>query len=174
MRTYCEDLSGYANEPAAGATPASGALFRLPSPPDDPRDAPITSGASVSPQHLQAIDGRELAVYTLTSDTVFDTGSDALLDPAIESLTAIANGLRVAYPGASFEVRAHTDAVGDAAANLALSDRRAARVAEFLVSTGFDAGRVRSVGLGETMPNYVEDGDLGRDQNRRVEILVRL
>lgn len=176
VRTYCDDLSGYANEPASGASLLATSLLSLPTPPDDPRDLPITAEASVSPQHLQSADGRELAVYTLTSDTVFATGSDELLDPATASLTSIAKGLLASYPGAgvTFEVRGHTDATGDDASNLALSQRRAERVAEFLVSAGLAPARVRAIGLGETTPNYAEDSDVGRDENRRIELVVRL
>src|SRR4051812_45659980 len=86
IRTYCDELSGYANSPESGATLVSGALFGQPTPPDDPRDKPITDGASVSPIHLQGADGKEVVVYTLSSDTVFDVGSDRLQDPALDSL----------------------------------------------------------------------------------------
>lgn len=174
VRTYCQDLSGYLHEPERGATLLPGALFAVPGPPDDPRDPPITSGASVSGQHLEAADGRELAVYTLTSDTVFATGSDQLLEPATASLTSIAQGLRASYPNATFQIRGHTDSTGDAAANQSLSERRGAAVANFFVSVGLDRSKVSSVGLGQTVPNYQEDTQVGRDQNRRVEIVVRL
>src|ERR1051326_8394040 len=56
IRTYCDDLSGYANSPESGATLVAGALFGQPTPPDDPRDKPITEGASVAPIHLQSAD----------------------------------------------------------------------------------------------------------------------
>jgi outer membrane protein OmpA-like peptidoglycan-associated protein len=174
VRTYCEDLSGYAIEPEQGATLVPGALFSLPAPPDDPRDEPITSGASVSGQHLQGADGREVVVYTLSSDTVFASGSSNLLEPARASLTAIANGLKQSYPGASFQVRGHTDSTGTAAANQTLSERRSATVADFFVSAGLDKAKVTSVGLGQTVPNYDESNQAGKDQNRRVEIVVRL
>ncbi|MEO8696464.1 MAG: OmpA family protein [Acidimicrobiales bacterium] len=174
VRTYCDDLSGYATEPEQGATLVPGALFALPGPPDDPRDVPITSGASVSGQHLQGADGREVVVYTLSSDTVFATGAASLLEPAMESLTNIANGLKQSYPGASFQVRGHTDSTGTAAANQTLSERRSAAVAAFFVSAGLDKAKVSSVGLGQTVPNYQETNQTGRDQNRRIEIVVRL
>ncbi len=174
VRTYCDDLSGYTHEPESGATLVPGALFSLPAPPDDPRDPPITSGASVSGQHFQGADGREVAVYTLSSDTVFATGSADLLEPAMASLTAIANGLKATYPGASFQVRGHTDSTGDAGANQSLSERRGAAVAAFFISAGLNGAKITSVGLGQTVPNYQENTQAGQDQNRRVEIVVRL
>src|SRR4051795_11926241 len=54
IRTYCEDLSGYANEAAQDATLVPGALIGFPTPADDPRDKPITEGASVSVVHLES------------------------------------------------------------------------------------------------------------------------
>lgn len=179
VRTYCEDLSGYANEPATGATLVPGALFRLPSPADDPRDKPITEGASVGVIHLQGVDGKEVVVLTLSSDTVFAVGSDKLQDPALESLGTIASGIRASYPGASVQVRGQTDSTGTASANQSLSERRASAVAAHFGTKGIDAAKLTSVGLGPSVPNYLEkntdgtDSTTGRDQNRRIEVVVR-
>ncbi len=179
VRTYCDDLSGYVNEPAQGATLVPGALFGLPTPPDDPRDRPITEGASVGVLHLQGADGKEVVVLTLSADTIFDVGSDALQDPALASLATIASGINSSYPGATVQVRGHTDSTGSASANQSLSERRAAAVADFFATHGFDRSKLSSVGLGQTVPNYAEtnpDGSenaIGRDQNRRIEIVIR-
>ena len=179
VRTYCDDLSGYASEPAEGATPIPGALRTLPSPSDDPRDKQITEGASVNVQHLQSADGKEVVVLTLSSDTVFAVGSDKLQDPALESLTNIANGIRTSYPGAAVQVRGHTDSTGSAAANQSLSERRAASVAAYFGTKGIDKAKLTSAGLGQTVPNYQEknpdgsESSAGRDQNRRIEVVIR-
>jgi outer membrane protein OmpA-like peptidoglycan-associated protein len=174
VRTYCDDLAGYANTPEAGATLVPGALYGIPGPPDDPRDTPITSGASVSPQHLQsATDGREVVVYTMSSDTVFAASSDQLHDPARASLSVIAAGILQSYPGATLQVRGNSDSRGSPDSNQALSERRAAAVAGFFVEAGFDPADVSSVGLGQTQPNYADDTEVGRDQNRRIELVVR-
>ena len=165
IRTYCDDLSGYANSPESDATLVPGALFGQPTPPDDPRDKPITEGASVSPIHLQGADGKEVVVYTMSSDTVFAVGSDQLENPALDSLSTIAAGIQRSYPGATVQVRGHTDSTGSAAANQSLSERRAAAVAAFFVSKGLEPAKVTSVGLGQTVPNYKEDTD-GRPRRR--------
>src|SRR4051794_24621953 len=148
IRTYCDDLSGYANTPDTRATLAPGSLLGQPTPPDDPRDKPITEGASVVPIHLQGADGKEVVVYMLSSDTVFAVGSDKLADPARDSLGVIAAGIQKSYPGATLKVRGHTDSTGNAAANQALSARRAAAVAAFFVSRALEAAKVGWVGLG--------------------------
>lgn len=179
VRTYCEDLSGYRSEPAAGAALAPGALLTLPGPPDDPRDKPITEGASVYLIHLQGAEGKEVIVLTLSSDTVFAVGSDKLQDPALESLTNIATGITASYPGAAVQVRGHTDSTGSSSANQSLSERRAAAVARHFGTKGIDKAKLSSVGLGQTIPNYLENNDdgsentIGRDQNRRIEVVIR-
>jgi outer membrane protein OmpA-like peptidoglycan-associated protein len=179
VRTYCDDLSGYANEPATGATLVPGALLSLPTPADDPRDKPISEGASVAVLHLQSGQGDEIVVLTLSSDTVFAVGSDALQDPALDSLGNIAAGISSSYPGAAIEVRGHTDATGSASDNQSLSERRAAAVADYFATRGIDKSKLTSVGLGQTVPNYLEtnpdgsDNTAGRDQNRRIEVVIR-
>ena len=65
--------------------PSSGSRRR----PDDPRDKPITDGASVSPIHLQGADGKEVVVYTLSSDTVFGRGIRRVAGPRCSTRSAI-------------------------------------------------------------------------------------
>lgn len=71
------------------------------------------------------------------------------------------------------EIGGHTDAVGTAAYNLNLSQRRAEAVKEFLVKKGIDARRIKAVGYGKTKPLASnDDEDEGRELNRRVEFKV--
>lgn len=70
------------------------------------------------------------------------------------------------------EVEGHTDSVGDARYNQDLSRRRAEAVARHLVSRGVAASRVEARGLGEAAPVASNDTEAGRQQNRRVEIVV--
>lgn len=103
---------------------------------------------------------------------LFDTGSDRIRPesgPTLKEITAMLEQhgeLRIAIEG-------HTDAVGDDAANQALSDGRAAAVKAYLVAQGIDASRLEAQGYGETRPAATNDTPEGRQQNRRVE-LVRL
>lgn len=176
--TYCDDLSGYLSDPEAGGIVVKGSLITIPGPPDDPRDQPITSGASVQTVHLEGVDHKEVVVLTLSSDTVFAVGSDKLADPAVASLEKIAAGIVASYPKGAVQVRGHTDSTGSAAANQSLSERRAATVAAFFGSHGI--ANPTSVGLGQTVPNYQEknadgtDSTVGRNQNRRIEVVIRL
>lgn len=73
----------------------------------------------------------------------------------------------------SIAIEGHTDAVGDDASNLALSERRAAAVREALASRGVATERTTSVGHGESQPVAPNETAVGRARNRRVEIVLR-
>jgi len=66
----------------------------------------------------------------------------------------------------------HTDSVGDADYNIGLSQRRAAAVSAYLVSTGVEAAKLRDIGRGENDPIASNDTKEGQAENRRVEIVV--
>ena len=74
-----------------------------------------------------------------------------------------------AEPLVKAEVQGHTDNVGDAAKNKALSQKRADAVAKYLVSKGVDASRLTSVGYGSEMPIADNKTAAGKSKNRRVE-----
>lgn len=100
----------------------------------------------------------------------FDTGKDAV-KPESEPLLAEIKSLLDANPSLRLSVEGHTDNVGAAAANLALSKRRADAVRAWLVGKGVAAARLASQGFGDTKPvadNRTEDG---RAKNRRVELV---
>jgi len=69
----------------------------------------------------------------------------------------------------NIEVQAHTDAVGSAAYNQVLSDKRATSVLEYLVGKGVARTRLTSVGFGESRSIADNETEEGRSQNRRVE-----
>jgi outer membrane protein OmpA-like peptidoglycan-associated protein len=69
-------------------------------------------------------------------------------------------------------VEGHTDSVGTDDYNLKLSERRADSVRDYLTTNGIAAGNVTSVGLGKADPVASNDTAAGRQQNRRVELVV--
>ena len=100
----------------------------------------------------------------------FDTGSDRVRPDAARALREIA-ALQAEHPGLGFVIEGHTDNVGNAEANLALSRRRAAAVREALVTSfGADASRLSVKGMGATKPAASNDTPGGRQTNRRVEL----
>jgi outer membrane protein OmpA-like peptidoglycan-associated protein len=66
----------------------------------------------------------------------------------------------------------HTDAVGNTAYNMDLSQRRALSAANFITGEGVDRTRISTAGRGETEPVATNDSDEGRRVNRRVEVAI--
>ena len=105
------------------------------------------------------------------SDVLFDTDSANLKPGAREKLARV-SGILAAHPGLKLEVEGHTDSVGTEEYNQRLSERRAESVRSYLVAQRIDPASVVTLGLGETTPVASNDTAAGRQQNRRVEIIV--
>jgi outer membrane protein OmpA-like peptidoglycan-associated protein len=105
------------------------------------------------------------------SDVLFDTGKYSLKPGAREKLAKVA-GILLAYPGLNIEVGGYTDNVGGDAMNQTLSENRAGSVRDYLVQQGVASNSVSARGFGNTLPVTSNDSSAGRQQNRRVELLV--
>jgi outer membrane protein OmpA-like peptidoglycan-associated protein len=105
------------------------------------------------------------------SDVLFDTGQYSLKPGAREKLAKVA-GILLAYPGLSIEVGGYTDNVGGDDMNQKLSENRADSVRDYLVKEGVTTNSVSARGFGNTLPVASNDSSAGRQQNRRVELLV--
>ncbi len=105
------------------------------------------------------------------SDVLFDTGRYSLKPGAREKLAKVA-GILLAYPGLNIEVGGYTDNVGGDAMNQTLSENRAGSVRDYLVQEGVSSNSVSARGFGNTLPVATNDNSTGRQQNRRVELLV--
>ncbi len=102
----------------------------------------------------------------------FETGSAKVSDDS-KSLVAKIDAVLARCPETRIEVAGHTDLVGDAARNKALSQRRAEAVAELLKSGGANAARLTAVGYGQEKPVASNATPEGRAENRRIEFLVQ-
>jgi outer membrane protein OmpA-like peptidoglycan-associated protein len=102
----------------------------------------------------------------------FANRSDRILPASDRVLQAVSEAMRSVPEIRRVSVDGHTDNVGDDAANLQLSDRRAASVRAWLVAHGVDAGRLESHGYGETRPIESNRTRRGRAANRRVEFRI--
>lgn len=105
------------------------------------------------------------------SDVLFDTGIYTLRPGAREKLAKI-SGIVLAHPGLHLEVEGHTDSVGSDEYNQRLSEQRADAVRSFLVQQGVSNNVVVARGFGESSPVASNDIAAGRQQNRRVEMVV--
>ena len=106
-----------------------------------------------------------------TQGIYFDSGSDRIRPESTPTLKEIGEMLKE-HADLKLTIEGHTDNVGADAANLELSNRRAAAVKAFLVeSYAVDPGRLQSAGLGATKPVAPNTTPEGRQQNRRVELV---
>jgi outer membrane protein OmpA-like peptidoglycan-associated protein len=105
------------------------------------------------------------------TDVLFDFGKSSLRPLAREKLAKL-SGILLAYPGLSIQVEGHTDNVGSDAYNQKLSEQRAQGVQAYLTTQGVPAANVSAVGLGEMQPVADNRSAKGRQQNRRVEMIV--
>jgi outer membrane protein OmpA-like peptidoglycan-associated protein len=105
------------------------------------------------------------------SDVLFDTGRSTLRPEAREKLAKI-SGIVLAYPDLKLAIEGNTDSVGSDSKNQVLSEQRANSVRDYLLKENIPAASMTSKGLGETQPVASNDTAEGRQQNRRVEMVV--
>ena len=132
-----------------------------------------TMRAKLSEQLNLILETRDSArgLIVSMSDVLFDTGRFSLKPGAREKLAKVA-GILLAYPGLNIEVGGYTDNVGGDAMNQTLSENRADSVRDYLVQEGVATNSVSAKGFGNTLPVASNDNSAGRQQNRRVELLV--
>jgi outer membrane protein OmpA-like peptidoglycan-associated protein len=105
------------------------------------------------------------------SDVLFDSGKYTLRPLAREKLAKI-SGIVLAYPSLKLAVEGNTDSVGTEAFNQELSEKRAEAVRNYLTQQGVPESSTTAAGFGKTRPIASNDTSEGRQQNRRVELIV--
>ena len=116
------------------------------------------------------VTGTEITLR-LPGSILFDFDSAELRADAERTLTEVA-AVVVAYAPRPVRVEGHTDSIASDAYNQGLSERRAAAVVAWLAAHGVDGKRMQSAGLGETKPVADNGSAAGRQQNRRVELVI--
>jgi outer membrane protein OmpA-like peptidoglycan-associated protein len=106
---------------------------------------------------------------TFESGLLFDFDSDRVKAEAAKNLNNLAASLGK-YPNSSLLIVGHTDATGSDTYNQSLSERRSRSTALYLASQGVSAGRLQTLGRGETEP--VASNETAPDKNRRVEVAI--
>ena len=104
-------------------------------------------------------------------DVQFDTGKSTLRPEAREKLAKI-SGIVLAYPDLRLAIEGNTDSVGSDAMNQQLSEQRADSVRDYLAEENIPAASMTSQGFGKTQPVASNDTAQGRQENRRVELVV--
>jgi outer membrane protein OmpA-like peptidoglycan-associated protein len=105
------------------------------------------------------------------SDVLFDSGQFTLRPMAREKLAKI-SGIVLAYPTLLLAVEGNTDSVGTEEFNQTLSEKRAESVRSYLTKQGVPEASTTAEGFGKTRPIASNDTADGRQQNRRVELIV--
>ena len=126
----------------------------------------------------QRLDGRigivntgDRLIVNLPQDILFETDSAALRPDLQSDLRSLALNLQE-FPGSTVQVVGHADNTGEAAYNQDLSRRRAEAVAGVIAAGGVAPGRMSAFGRGEDQPIASNLTPEGRQQNRRVEIVI--
>lgn len=120
---------------------------------------------------LLEAEATERGLVLTLGDVLFATGSAELQGGTNENLNKLVNFLNQ-YPDRDVLIEGHTDNVGTAMFNQNLSRERAESVREFLVDRGIDSRRLRVTGYGFERPVASNDTATGRQQNRRVEVVI--
>jgi outer membrane protein OmpA-like peptidoglycan-associated protein len=128
--------------------------------------------ASMANERIRIRNTGEELIVTMPEGILFDFDSAAIRAGLQADLRALARNLQQ-YPNTTVDVIGHTDSEGSPEYNMDLSSRRAAAVAGVLLEEGVAPSRVRSYGRGESEPVATNLTPEGRQQNRRVEVVIR-
>ncbi len=122
---------------------------------------------------IAELNGRqtERGLVVTLGDVMFATGKSELRGGTPSNLAKLAAFLN-RYTDRTIVVEGYTDSVGSESSNIALSQRRADAVRSFLVAQGVSSGRLAATGLGEAAPVADNESATGRQQNRRVEVII--
>ncbi len=124
-------------------------------------------------RQLEELDAKKTdrgMVLTL-GDVLFATNESELKGGALVNLGKLASFLNE-YQDRTVIIEGHTDSVGSEDYNLGLSQRRANSVRSYLMSQGVAANRLSATGMGKGYPVASNDTATGRQQNRRVEVII--
>jgi len=105
------------------------------------------------------------------SDVLFDFNQATLKAGAKEKLAKM-SGILLAYPTLHLSLEGHTDSIGSDEYNQKLSEKRADSVRDYLTSNGINPANIQAIGMGKANPVASNDTNAGRQQNRRVEMVV--
>ncbi len=153
MKKLLAEREGWGTAPSKAATMTAAA----------PAASSKSASAADCEAKLKAAAAKGVILFKSSSADI-----DAKSNATLKALAAVAKGCSKGR----IRVEGHTDSTGKAEANKALSQRRAAAVAAYLVKAGVAEGRVEAVGFGADKPVASNDSDEGRAKNRRIEFGV--
>jgi len=127
--------------------------------------------AEIEGAQVEKINEGEAIKVTFESGILFATNSSTLNEVSRESLDKFAESLKN-NPDTDIKIYGHTDSTGNDAINNPLSERRAESVYNYLLAKGISGTRMEAKGFGSTQPIADNSTEMGRAQNRRVEVYI--
>lgn len=128
----------------------------------------VTDTATARPTPVIKAD----TLIVLGAELLFESNKSTLRSEHLAMLNPVVDYL-LSHPERLVKISGHTDNTGSEPHNLALSKRRADVVAEYLVDNGVDADRLATFGFGSAKPIASNTSEVGRKNNRRVELLIQ-
>jgi len=137
-------------------------------------DAPAAAYEEITDTDINVRGNNEYAIYSLDETILFGTDQSAIQPQAAQKLQQVAASMGQRFNGGQVRIYGYTDAQGSASYNKELAEQRAAAVQSWLVQNGnITQENVSLHPVGESRPVASNATAEGRQQNRRVEIVVR-
>lgn len=160
-------------EPGTPITPGKPIEPGTPITPGKPIEPGTPISISINNPDVKVTPEKDGITLRLPNKLLFDYNSDTLRPEAEKLLAQIAGELKK-IGKANVEIHGHTDSKGSEQYNLALSEKRAKAVEHYLATlTGLEGITLSTKGFGKTKPTAPNDTEEHREQNRRVEIIIR-
>lgn len=136
--------------------------------------SPIVSYEEIKSKEIEVRGSDSFSVYAVDETVLFDFDKAEIRDSGEEKLKEVVNSLEKRHPDGEVAVRGYTDAIGSKDYNKELAEERAEAVADFIRENA-DVSKedITVLAKGEKNPVASNETAEGRQENRRVEILVR-
>lgn len=136
--------------------------------------SPIVTYDEVKSKDIEVRASDRYSVYSIDEKILFDVDKATIRSGGEEKLQEVVTSLKQRYPEGEIAVKGYTDATGSKSYNKDLSKERAEAVANFLQQKGdIEEDRIEVIAKGEKNPTATNETAEGRQENRRVEIMVR-
>jgi outer membrane protein OmpA-like peptidoglycan-associated protein len=137
-------------------------------------NTPYASYDEINDKDVTVRAGNDYAIYSVGENILFETNKSTIKKNAEQKLKQISTSLSNRYNGGEIMVYGYTDSKGNAADNKQLAEQRADAVKNWLVQNGnVSSDRISVHPVGESQPVASNETEKGRQQNRRVDIVVR-